>query len=79
MVKHYNFPSLHEEPRNQRAQILLIKESESLYKWIESTGRFKSYESDELHADDLSEELDDIMEPSIYEQEKEEEGEALYL
>lgn len=79
MVNHYNFPSLHEEPRNQRAQILLIKESESLYNWIESTGRFKSYESDEVHADDLSEELDDIMEPSIYDLEKEEEAEELYL
>ena len=81
MVKHYNHSALHEEPRNQPAQILLIKESESLYNWIKSTGRFKSYESDELHPDEVSEELEDIMETEIYgiEKDEEEEAEEMYL
>ncbi|MGH7998284.1 MAG: DUF3134 family protein [Brasilonema sp.] len=84
MVKRYNHPALHEESRNQPAQILLIKENESLYRWIENTGRFKSYESDELHADKVSEELEDIMETSYdldkdYDTEQEEEAEALYV
>ncbi len=81
MLKHYNHSALHEEPRSKRAQILLIRESESLYNWIKSTGRFKSYESDEPRADALSEELDDIMETEIYrlDKEEEEDGEELYL
>lgn len=81
MIKRYNHAALHEEPRNQPAQVLLLRENVSLYNWIGSTGRFKSYESDELHADEVSQELEDIMETSIYELEKEEEEEAeeLYL
>ncbi|MBW4633726.1 MAG: DUF3134 domain-containing protein [Iphinoe sp. HA4291-MV1] len=79
MIRRYNHPALHEEPRNQPAQIRFIKEEESLYGWIESTGRFKSYESDELHADEMLEELEDIMDTSMYDLEKEEEAEELYL
>ncbi len=76
MLKHYNHSALREEPRSRRAQILFIRESESLYDWIKRTGRFKSYESDELHADGVSEELEDIMETEIYGLDKEEEEEA---
>lgn len=76
MLKHYNHSALREESRSKRAQILLIKESESLYDWIKRTGRFKSYESDELHADEVSEELEDIIETEIYGLDGEEEEEA---
>ncbi|MFB2772460.1 DUF3134 family protein [Pelatocladus sp. BLCC-F211] len=73
MVTRYNNPALHEEPRNQRAQILLTAQNESLYDWLERTGRFKSYESDKLHDDEMSEELEDIIETAIYNLQKEQE------
>lgn len=79
MVRRYNHPALHEEPRNRPTQILMFKENESLYEWIESTGRFKSYKSQELHAAQVLEELEDILETSIYDLEQEEEAETMYL
>jgi Protein of unknown function (DUF3134) len=80
MVTRYSSPALREEPRNQRTKIIFARENESLYQWIRSTGRFKPREPDEETSDpEMLEELEDIMETSIYEQEKEEEAEESYL
>ena len=73
MVTRYSSPALREEPRNQRTKIIYTRENESLFQWIKNTGRFKPREPDEANDPEMLEELDEIMETSIYEQEKEEE------
>jgi hypothetical protein len=70
---HHN-PALHQEPMSEKAHVIPIRDKESLIGWIESTGRFKSYEPDPLSNPEVSEELDEIMEPSIYKAEKDEES-----
>lgn len=59
-------PALREEPRSQRAQVIPVGEKESLYNWIESTGRFKAYEPDDAHSDLLVDELEEIIDKSAY-------------
>lgn len=75
MVK-YCHPSLSEESRNAPARIVLPRESESLLNWLKRTDRFfKSNKSDRSHDKNVPEELEDILESSIFELETEEEEE----
>lgn len=79
MVK-FRHPSLSEELRNAPARIILLRESESLLNWLKRTDRlFKSNESDKSHDKNVPEELEDILDISIFEQEREEEEEELDL
>jgi hypothetical protein len=75
MTARYNNPALREEPRTQRAKIISANEQESLYNWLQRTGRFKSGEFDPLHNEKVPEELEDIMEADLYNLPKEEEEE----
>jgi Protein of unknown function (DUF3134) len=70
----YN-PSLREEPKNQKASIIPPRELESLFKWIEGTGRFLAYELGDGNESAVeAEELEAIMGTSaIYDLEEEEE------
>ncbi len=72
MATHYNNPALSEEPRNQRAKIIITPENESLYNWLERTGRFKPRESEELDDDPIPEDLEDIIDTVIDNLNKEE-------
>jgi Protein of unknown function (DUF3134) len=75
MVK-FHHPSLSEEFRNAPARIILLRESESILNWLKRTNRiFKSNESDRPHEKNVPEELEDILDISIFEQEREEEEE----
>lgn len=72
MDTYYN-PALYEEPRNQPITVVPPMVRESLFGWLESSGRFKNYEPDEFHGHKVTEDLDDILEPEIYAAESEEE------
>lgn len=72
MATRYKNPALNEEPRNQRAKIIITPENESLYNWLERTGRFKPRESEELDDDLIPEDLEDIIDTVIYNFNKEE-------
>jgi hypothetical protein len=79
MVIFHN-PALNEEPRNEPAQILPLKESEPLLNWLKRTDRlFKSHESDKSDDNDVPEELEDIIGISIADLEAEEEEEEFDL
>lgn len=79
MVKFYN-PSLSEELRNEPARIIPLRESETLLNWLKRTDRlFKSNDSDELYDKNLPDELEDILDVSNSELEKEEEEEEFDL
>ncbi|MGB7442207.1 MAG: DUF3134 family protein [Coleofasciculaceae cyanobacterium] len=60
MVTFYN-PALKEESKNEPARIIPLREREPLLDWLKRTNRFKPNESDEPYADDMSEELEEIM------------------
>lgn len=79
MVK-FRHPSLSEEFRNAPARIIPLNESESHFNWLKRTDRFlKSNESDKSHDKNVPDELEDILDLSIFEQETEEEEEELDL
>jgi hypothetical protein len=65
MAARYNNPALRQEPWDQDLTILPPIARESLFSWLENTGRFKPYETGEFDADKTSEDLDDILEPDI--------------
>jgi len=67
-------PALSEEPRNQPMKNVPLIARESLFSWLESTGRFKVVESDKLQDEKVGEDLDDILDPEIYALEDEEES-----
>jgi hypothetical protein len=71
MTTHFN-PALYEEPLNQPVKTVLPVLRESLFGWLERTGRFQSNEVDGFQDHQISEELDDILEPEIYVLEDEE-------
>ncbi|MGQ4649562.1 DUF3134 family protein [Lyngbya aestuarii] len=73
MAKLYNNPALQEEAWDKPIQIILPRKNESLYDWIESTGRFKLNEADKSHNDEVKEDLEDLLETPIYNQDQEEE------
>lgn len=65
MIKVYN-PALSEEPRNLDLKLVPSVQQESLMKWLENTGRFKTSENDVVKDYPVSEELDDFLEPDVY-------------
>ncbi|MCU0525919.1 MAG: DUF3134 domain-containing protein [Elainella sp. Prado103] len=75
MSAYYN-PALYEEPREQPMRIVPIILRESLLSWLESMGRFDASEPEKYQERELSENLDDILEPIIYPSESELESEA---
>jgi Protein of unknown function (DUF3134) len=78
MVAHYN-PALRQEPRNHPAGVIPPRDQESLYKWIENTGRFKAYEVEESVADRGGEDLEEIMGISSYGADKDDDEEEMDL
>ncbi|NJO39190.1 MAG: DUF3134 family protein [Cyanobacteria bacterium CRU_2_1] len=66
-------PALYEEPLNQPMKVVPPMPRESLFSWLESTGRFQSREIDEFQDHKVPEDLDDILEPEVYVPENEEE------
>ncbi|MBD3885743.1 DUF3134 family protein [Phormidium tenue FACHB-886] len=73
MVTLFNNPALHEVPQNQLSPIIPPRENESIFDWIESIDRFKPYESYESFSDEAIEELEELIGPSVYELDQEEE------
>jgi Protein of unknown function (DUF3134) len=79
MVAHYN-PALRQEPRNHPAGVIPPRDQESLYKWIENTGRFKAYEVEESTTEDRGgEDLEEIMGISSYGADKDDDEEEMDL
>lgn len=72
-----NNPALHQEPRNQPVRVIIRSESESIYDWIERTDRFKSYEPSELMSEPALEDLDEILEASVYITDKDDDDDEL--
>ncbi len=57
----YN-PSLREEPREQRAAVIPLKQESSILDWLENTGRLLARDNAEVdYLDDEGEELNDLM------------------
>jgi Protein of unknown function (DUF3134) len=73
MTTYYN-PALYEEPRNQPLKVTPSIPRESLLNWLESSGRFRSNEIDELQDYLAAEELDSYLESEdVYATEEEKE------
>ena len=71
MATHLN-PALYEEPLKQPMKAVPPVPRESLFNWLERTGRFQSSEVDGFQDHKITEDLDDILEPEIYALENEE-------
>jgi hypothetical protein len=56
----YN-PSLHEEPRTQRARVLPQRQSASILGWLEASGRLLARESTDFDYGDNEEEINALM------------------
>lgn len=56
----YN-PSLHEEPRKQRAAVIPVKQEPSILDWLESTGRLLAREPQEFDYSEDEEEISELM------------------
>jgi Protein of unknown function (DUF3134) len=79
MSTHHN-PALRQEPRGTLAGVIPPRAHESLYNWIEGTGRFKAYEVDDSLLDDRGgEDLEEIMGISSYEAEKDDDDDDMSL
>lgn len=65
MAEHRN-PALYEEPIKQPRKAIPPVLRESLFNWLERTGRFQSKEVDDFQDHKITEDLDDILEPEIY-------------
>jgi hypothetical protein len=73
MTTHHN-PALREEPRNQPLMVSPLTSRESLFSWLESTGRFLiNDEIDEAQDHKVPEDLEDVLETEVYALESEEE------
>ena len=70
MIKQYN-PSLRQEPRYQALPIIPLKMTESLLAWLKRTGRLKPRDIDLPQKDEVLEDIEYILEPEIYQKEKE--------
>lgn len=66
-------PALRQELLSQRPPIIAPREKESIFEWIESTGRFESYDLHDSHNDVVTDELEEIIGAPIYELDKEDE------
>jgi hypothetical protein len=61
MEEPYN-PSLREEPRNQRAAVIPLKQESSILDWLESSGRLLARDTSDFdYLEDEGEELSDLM------------------
>ncbi len=56
----YN-PSLHQEPRSQRARVLPQRQSSSILGWLEQSGRLLARESTDFDYGDNEEEINALM------------------
>ncbi|HIK16824.1 MAG TPA: DUF3134 domain-containing protein [Leptolyngbyaceae cyanobacterium M33_DOE_097] len=56
----YN-PSLHQEPRNQRAAVIPQQRESSILDWLENTGRLRARETTDPDFADDEEEIADLM------------------
>jgi Protein of unknown function (DUF3134) len=74
MTPVYNNPALRQEPRNQPIKVAPLTGQESLFNWIEGIGRFHSSEVEVADFPDqnLSDGLEDILEPENYTQDAQE-------
>lgn len=63
MTMHHN-PALYQEPRNQPVKTVPLSR-ESLFSWIENTGRFQTLENDDFQEHKLPDDLDDVLEPEM--------------
>lgn len=61
MNKKYKNPALQEEPIGEPAAIITPRDNESILRWLKSTGRFMSNQSDRLHDDIITNELENIL------------------
>ncbi|BAU66344.1 hypothetical protein STA3757_37480 [Stanieria sp. NIES-3757] len=61
MNKEDKHPALREEPIGEPASIIAPREDESIFRWIQSTGRFKPYESDKYHDHKAIDEFEDLL------------------
>lgn len=69
-------PALRQELLSQKPLVIPPREKESMFEWLESTGRFKPYEADgEIHEYKPVEELEEIIDAPLYGLDKEEETE----
>ncbi|AFY57482.1 Protein of unknown function (DUF3134) [Rivularia sp. PCC 7116] len=59
--KYKNHPALHQAPISEPALITPPRESESVLQWIESSGRFKSHESDKYLSDKPTNEIEELL------------------
>jgi hypothetical protein len=65
-------PALRQELLSQKPLVIPPRENESMFEWLESTGRFKSYEADEPYNYKPTEELEEIIDTPLYALDKEE-------
>lgn len=56
----YN-PSLREEPRNQRAAVIPLKQEASILDWLENSGRLLARDNSEFDFLDDEEEISELM------------------
>ncbi len=56
----YN-PSLHQEPRNQRATVSVRRQAESILDWLEGTGRLLARDVNDFDYADDEEEINELM------------------
>lgn len=56
----YN-PSLREEPRDQRATVIPLKQETSILDWLESSGRLLARDSNDYDYLDDEEEISELM------------------
>lgn len=70
-------PALHEERRDQPMKVIPLSPRESLLGWLESSGRLQANDMNEFQANKITGELDEILEPELYELDDEPEQEDL--
>lgn len=56
-----NNPSLREEPREQLAEVIPLKQESSLLDWLETNGRLIARETNERDYTDDEEEISELM------------------
>ena len=61
MNKGDKYPALQQEPIGEPASIISPREDESLFRWIQSTGRFIPYESHKSQDNTATDELEDLL------------------
>lgn len=71
MAKAFNNPALREEPLSQLARVIPLRAQESIFSWIEDSNRFTEV-SFPSASDAAEEELENILESTMYELDKDE-------